>query len=134
MPGAPVCNTRTRYASLRARPLADILRENDAPKHIDYFSLDIEGMEWPALKSFPFDEYTFGCLNIERGSKDYLRLRRHILRQGYELVDIGPMDDFFVHESLGFRRSLRKRIRNRIKGLGQEAKQLVRPWLTPAAG
>jgi hypothetical protein len=51
---------------IEARPLADVLREHGAPKLIDYFSLDVEGFEMEILRLFPFDEYQFGCLSIER--------------------------------------------------------------------
>jgi len=49
-----------------AQPLADILDENNAPKNIDYFSLDVEGFEYEILKDFPFEKYRFSCLGIER--------------------------------------------------------------------
>ncbi len=49
-----------------AIPLVEVLREYKAPGRIDYFSLDVEGFEYEILKDFPFDEYSFGCLGIER--------------------------------------------------------------------
>ncbi|MBV9427264.1 MAG: FkbM family methyltransferase [Bradyrhizobiaceae bacterium] len=55
-----------RQYLIRARPLADVLRAHRAPRRIDYLSLDVEGFEFEILRLFPFGEYEFGCLTIER--------------------------------------------------------------------
>jgi FkbM family methyltransferase len=55
-----------RQYLIKARPLADVLKAHRAPKRIDYLSLDVEGFEFEILRLFPFDEYEFGCLSIER--------------------------------------------------------------------
>jgi FkbM family methyltransferase len=55
-----------RQYSIEARPLADVLRNHGAPRRIDYLSLDVEGFEMEILRLFPFNEYEFGCLSIER--------------------------------------------------------------------
>lgn len=47
-------------------PLQDVLRKYKAPRIIDYFSLDVEGFEYEILKNFPFNEFTFLCLGVER--------------------------------------------------------------------
>lgn len=84
------------------RPLQDLLREAGAPRFIEYFSFDVEGAEYRVLRSFPFDEYTFGCLTIERGSEQYGELRRLLKRLGYRHVRTGPLDDHFVHRSVKY--------------------------------
>lgn len=45
-----------------------LLNVVDAPKYIDYISLDIEGMEYDALSQFPFWEYGVGLWTIEHNS------------------------------------------------------------------
>jgi FkbM family methyltransferase len=55
-----------RQYLIKARPLADVLKAHRAPKRIDYLSLDVEGFEFEILRLFPFSEYEFGCLTIER--------------------------------------------------------------------
>jgi FkbM family methyltransferase len=45
--------------------LVDMLREHDAPRHIDFMSVDTEGSELDILKAFPFGDYTFGFLAVE---------------------------------------------------------------------
>jgi FkbM family methyltransferase len=55
-----------RQYEVQAHPLADVLKAHDAPQYIDYLSLDVEGYEYEILSTFPFEEYRFGCLGIER--------------------------------------------------------------------
>ena len=42
----------------------------NAPKVIDYLSLDVEGAELEVLKNFPFKKYKFLSMKIERPSKE----------------------------------------------------------------
>ena len=79
--------------------LQDILRMFSAPKVIEYLSLDIEGAEHIVLENFPFDEYTFLSLSVER-PKDSLVAQ--LKENGYVyLKDHGPHgDQFYIHSSL----------------------------------
>ena len=45
--------------------LGDFLDSINAPKTIDYLSLDIEGSELEVLEVFPFNRYKFRCITIE---------------------------------------------------------------------
>jgi FkbM family methyltransferase len=120
----------TETIRIKGYPLAELLRKYGAPKRIDYLSLDVEGAEWLVLKDFPFEEYAFSCMTIERGSNDYLHLRAKLLGQGYRLVRVGSSDDFWVHPSLdyippiqdvlnaSFRRLVQP-IKARLKSLGK---------------
>lgn len=77
--------------------LLDVLKEYEAPKVIDYFSLDVEGAETRILKNFPFEKYIFLSLTIERPSKE---LQNILNDNGYLLVKVIPgLDSFFIHES-----------------------------------
>jgi hypothetical protein len=78
--------------------LLDILIHARAPHVIDYFSLDVEGAELFILQNFPFNNYVFRIISVERPkeelhsllkSKGYLYLRDH---GGYG-------DKMYVHES-----------------------------------
>jgi FkbM family methyltransferase len=91
-------------------PLWELLRRHDAPKVIEYLSLDIEGAEWLALKDFPFDEFRILAMTIERGGRDYVRLARKLRGEGYRLAKVRGPDDFFYHESLDYRPSLSARM------------------------
>lgn len=67
---------------------------------IDFLSLDIEGAEYIALKLFPFDEYIFRCMVIERPNRQLnLLLHRHNYRQVAHLnYDVVYMHADFLNE------------------------------------
>jgi len=62
--------------------LQDLLKKYNAPRIIDYFSLDVEGYEWEMLKNFPFNKYIFLYLGIERPNK---QLQQLLKNNGYQL-------------------------------------------------
>jgi len=66
----------------------------NAPKLIDFLSLDIEGAEWIALRNFDFSKYRFVCMAIERPNEllDIL-LDEH----GYRQVAHLRYDVLYVH-------------------------------------
>jgi FkbM family methyltransferase len=94
--------------------LEKILDKYNAPKIIDYLSLDVEGQEYNILKTFPFDKYKFRCLTVEHnaphiGPKQQMIIRDLLEKNGYKFVkgndDIhnwghGPIDDFYIHSEL----------------------------------
>lgn len=69
-----------------------------APKVIDYFSLDVEGGEWPVLKNFDFGSYTFLILAIERPS---IHLHNLISHHGYRFLTAVANfgESFYLHRS-----------------------------------
>jgi len=74
--------------------LQDILDKHNAPKEIDYWSLDIEGSEERVISSFDFSKYKFGCITIERPTP----LCNKILQNaGYVFVKNFKCDSFYVH-------------------------------------
>ena len=64
-------------------PLLDVLRKFNAPKIIDYMSLDVEGAEDLVMSTFPFHEYRFNLLSAERPST---RLSNILGSNGYILL------------------------------------------------
>ena len=58
-----------------------MLQQVNAPKQIDYLSLDVEGAESIVMKSFPWDTHRFSVLTVERPHTDLVgMLRRHHYR------------------------------------------------------
>jgi len=88
------------------RTLGPLLDAANAPKFIDYFSLDIEGFELETLRDFPFDKYTFGALSIEDerdskvGSFEYAQLSRILLKNGYVRERQHFQDSLWLHSSV----------------------------------
>jgi FkbM family methyltransferase len=84
-----------KVVELRSSTLANILGDNAAPRIIDYLSIDIEGAEDKALLSFPFSDYVFKCLTIERPSQE---LQDLLKANGYHVVKrIPDLDYFYIH-------------------------------------
>ncbi|MFC1688669.1 FkbM family methyltransferase [Pseudomonadota bacterium] len=81
---------------ISTQQLVTILRNLSAPKTIDYLTIDIEGAEDRALLKFPFNEFKFNCVTIERPS---LILRNLFASKGYLLVrEIPGLDCFYIHK------------------------------------
>ena len=78
----------------KAITLEKLLKNNNAPKNIDYLALDVEKSEEKILKNFPFHEFTFKALSIEAPTKFLQALLRE---KGYIQVE-NPFCPVF-HES-----------------------------------
>lgn len=66
---------------VHAVPFSIMLQQVNAPKQIDYLSLDVEGAESIVMKSFPWDTHRFSVLTVERPHTDLVgMLRRHHYR------------------------------------------------------
>jgi hypothetical protein len=80
-----------------ARTIRSVLKDCNAPRVIDYWSLDTEGSELSILKSFPFDEYSFRVLTVEHNR---LPVKEDICRflngYGYNRVKTIGIDDCYT--------------------------------------
>lgn len=83
--------------------LQDLLEYHNAPREIDYMSIDTEGSEYAILSNFDFSKYDIKIFTIEH---NYLEPRRTEIRalmtmKGYDLIDpsISSQDDWFVIKS-----------------------------------
>lgn len=52
-------------AILATISLDDFLKNNNAPKKIDYLSIDTEGSEYDILKNFPFEKWDIKLISVE---------------------------------------------------------------------
>ena len=89
-----------KIIKVKTRLLSDILDENDAPKFIEYLSIDVEGVELEIIKTFPFDKYKFGCISLEHNyDKEKRSEIRSILKsKGYSLFKQEKADDWFYYD------------------------------------
>jgi len=80
---------------VEARPLRQLI---PGEQFFDYFSLDVEGAELPALSGIDWDRTTFGFVNIEHGHRpgQLERLVEFMRRQGYELHRVNFHDVEFT--------------------------------------
>lgn len=83
-----------------ARTIGSILKEFNAPRTIDYWSLDTEGSELAILKSFPFHEYVVRLLTVEHNlTPNRERIRRFLEAQGYRRTKVLGIDDAYMLEA-----------------------------------
>ena len=66
-------------------PLSEILSRFNAPKEIDYLSLDVEGAEYLIMQHFPFLLYNINVMTVERPQEN---LKALFTEYGYELLGI----------------------------------------------
>jgi len=79
--------------------LLDLLQKYNAPKSIDYLSIDTEGSEYEILKSFDFNQYEFQVITCEHNFSPLREKINNILKQnGYKrvLTSISREDDWYL--------------------------------------
>jgi FkbM family methyltransferase len=70
---------------IEAITLEKLLTDYNAPKDIDYISIDVEGTEYEIIKDFPFGKYRVKLWTIEHNqSRD--NIRRRMVNNGYSFV------------------------------------------------
>lgn len=96
-------NYHNPVVNVPTKPLAKILRFLRVPKVIDYLSIDVEGAEYPILKSYFADPPAlFRCMTIEVGiNRDHLSELCELLQPlGYRLDCLRAWEAFFVNPRL----------------------------------
>ena len=104
----------------------------EAPKMIDYLSLDVEGAEENVLRHFNFSKYNFSMLTIERPN---LRLHNRLTDHGYLFVYTlkgGFGDCLYIHHTLEDVGSIMKKYHSptRVPGWDHHHRPylLIPPW------
>ena len=54
-----------KTVKLRTLSLEELLLRHNAPREIDYLSIDTEGSEYDILRTFPFDRWRIRCITVE---------------------------------------------------------------------
>lgn len=95
---------RVSFVDVETTTVGRILEENDAPREIDYMSIDTEGSEYEILKCLDFDRYDVSIFSIEhnfalakRGLIDDL-LSRHGYTNVFPLIS--KWDGWYVRRHL----------------------------------
>ena len=79
--------------------LFDLLVENDAPKEIDFLSIDTEGSELEILEAFDFSRYSFNFICVEHNfTRQESRIETLLASNGYQriLLEVSGWDAWFV--------------------------------------
>mgnify|MGYP000300740323 CR=1 FL=1 len=84
--------------------LLDLLAQYDAPKVVDYLSIDTEGSEFEILKCFDFDAYRFRLVSVEHAGESDKRdsICSLLEENGYERwrPELTRWDDWYVDKSI----------------------------------
>lgn len=94
---------RGRNYSVETVSLNDLLEKHEAPKIIDYASIDTEGSEFEILNAFDFKARSFRVLNVEHNfapqREDLFKL---LTSHGYKRVlePISRFDDWYIQPDL----------------------------------
>jgi len=82
--------------------LNDLLDKNNAPNFIEYLSLDTEGSEYEILKTFNFNKYIFGLIDVEHNCVEPRRtkIKNLLLSNGYVYLCENKFDDCYKHSSV----------------------------------
>jgi hypothetical protein len=76
-----------------------VLNYHNAPKHIDFLSVDTEGSEFEILNAFDFSQHSFGASCVEHNfSGNRERVTALLLSNGYCLVyqNLSDFDDWII--------------------------------------
>jgi FkbM family methyltransferase len=81
--------------------LDDLLRRLNAPRDIDYLSIDTEGSELAILSAFPFDRWNIHLLTVEHNfSADRERIHELLSAHGYARTE-SQWDDWYERRPQG---------------------------------
>jgi FkbM family methyltransferase len=78
--------------------LIDLLKKYDAPKQIDYLSIDTEGSEFDILNNFEFDKYDVSIISCEHNfTPDREKIHKLLVEQGYtrRFTEFSKWDDWY---------------------------------------
>ena len=79
--------------------LNDLLKKYDAPKQIDYLSIDTEGSELEILNAFDFSKHSFGVITVEHNHTPQRELIYSLLTsKGYKRIfeTVSNIDDWYT--------------------------------------
>jgi len=79
--------------------LNDLLKKYNAPKKIEYLSIDTEGSELEILNNFNFKEYEFGIITCEHNfNNNRQKIKNLLFKNGYKQKYAGfsDFDDWYV--------------------------------------
>jgi len=87
---------------LQTISLADLLTRNNAPREIDYLSIDTEGSELDILKVFPFDNWKIRLITVEHNfTSARSSINQLLVSAGYSRLEKSEddWDDWYWHNT-----------------------------------
>ncbi|WP_304731745.1 FkbM family methyltransferase [Parvibaculum sp.] len=103
-------HARRRRAAIRypveTVSLDDLLKRSDAPRKIDFMSIDTEGSERDILSVFPFGDWEISIMTVEHNFRpDRTAMHDILSANGFVRVlpELSQFDDWYVAEALAAR-------------------------------
>tara|TARA_R110000868_G_scaffold130812_5_gene340668 strand:+ start:2094 stop:2711 length:618 start_codon:yes stop_codon:yes gene_type:complete len=92
-----IVNRSKKQITVETITLTDLLDQHNAPKFIEYMSLDVEGSELEVLRGLDFIKYKFGLIDLEHNYVEPRRSQiRHLLTSnGYDYFGANQFDDMY---------------------------------------
>ncbi len=88
-----------KIIQLQTTSLEDFLLSNDAPREIDYLSMDTEGSEFEILRNFPISDWTIHCITVEHNNGVNREPIRRLLSDAGYVFESVKWDDWFYKPS-----------------------------------
>lgn len=82
-------------ANMTTISLHDFLKQHEAPKDIDYLSIDTEGSEYEILQAFPFEQWNIQLLTVEHNFTARRKDIRKLLEGHGYLCREAQWDDWY---------------------------------------
>ncbi|WP_201223648.1 FkbM family methyltransferase [Halochromatium roseum] len=88
-----------QVVTLETISLDDFLKQHQAPREIDYISIDTEGSEYEILSAFPFDDWQVQLFTIEHNFTERRQdIRRLMEEHGYVCTE-AQWDDWYERKA-----------------------------------
>lgn len=89
-----------KVITLETISLDDFLKSHDAPRDIDYLSIDTEGSEYEILSNFPFEDWNIRLITVEHNfTADRARIQALLEGYGYHRTE-ARWDDWYERPDL----------------------------------
>ena len=85
--------------SVNSISLNDLLKKYNAPKNIDYLSIDTEGSEFEILNNFDFSFYDIKIITCEHNfGKNREKVHQLLKKNGYirKMKEFSKFDDWYI--------------------------------------
>ena len=79
-----------------------MLRKHNAPKEIDYLSVDTEGSEYEILSHFDFGSYNIKVITVEHNyTETRAKVHKRLTQHGYvrKYLGFSKWDDWYIKVS-----------------------------------
>ena len=90
-----------KIITIKTKTLTEILDSINAPKYIDYLSLDTEGTELEILKGLDMNKYTIGYISVEHNYRPSRQeIAMYLKNHNYLYSRWNRFDDEYMHKEL----------------------------------